>query len=262
MPPTPRRAHGRARPAGPAPAPGARPADGIRRRPAGRPRPAGRQPQARRLRSLARPSAVTLAGLLLAACGGTSKMETAERGPASSPVAATGATAVLRDAAGTVVGEVAFEPAAPDSTGTVVTVEVEGLTDAPGHHGFHVHANDDPANGSGCVADPAAPPDTWFTAVDGHLAGPGESHAGHRGDMPSVLVGADGTARAEFLTDRFTVDDLAGTAVVLHSGADNFGNVPVGSEPDQYSPNGPSAMSATTGTGNAGDRLACGLVTS
>jgi Cu-Zn family superoxide dismutase len=210
---------------------------------------------------------VVAAVLLLSACGGTDTTETAERGSERRPVAA-GATAVLRDAAGTVVGEVAFSrveaaaaAAASTSTpATAVSVELEGLDEHPGNHGFHVHANDDPANGEGCVAEPGAGPDTWFVAVDGHLAAPGEAHAGHRGDMPSVLVAGDGTARAEFVTDRFAVDDLEGTAVVLHEGPDNFGNLPVGSGPDEYSPNAPSALAATARTGNAGARLACGEV--
>jgi Cu-Zn family superoxide dismutase len=168
----------------------------------------------------------------------------------------------MRDAAGGRVGEVTFSRAAgaASTPATAVSVELEGLDEHPGHHGFHVHANDDPANGEGCVAEPGAGPDTWFVAVDGHLAAPGEAHAGHRGDMPSVLVAGDGTARAELVTDRFAVEDLEGTAVVLHEGPDNFGNLPVGSGPDEYSPNAPSALAATARTGNAGPRLACGEV--
>ena len=37
-------------------------------------------------------------------------------------------------------------------------------------HGFHIHANNDPANGQGCVADPAAAKSTWFVSADGHLS--------------------------------------------------------------------------------------------
>jgi Cu-Zn family superoxide dismutase len=167
------------------------------------------------------------------------------------------ARAVLRDVAGAVVGHVELE----DHDGaTEVTVALEGLDATPGHHGFHVHGNDDPANGRGCDADPAAAPEAWFTAVDGHLHDAGQLHGDHRGDMPSVLVTAEGTATASFVTDRFAVTDLAGAAVVVHAGADNFGNVPFGPAGDQYLPNTPAALDATAQTGNAGPRIACGLV--
>lgn len=168
-----------------------------------------------------------------------------------------GATAVLRGPDGTPVGRVAFAAHGP---ATLVTVRIEGLEASPGHHGFHIHANDDPANGSGCIADPIQPPETWFAAVDGHLGAETGWHPGHRGDMPSVLVGADGTAMARFLTDRVTVGELAEAAVVLHAHPDNFGNVPTGDAPDQYTPNGPTAREATAATGNAGPRIACGVV--
>ena len=61
---------------------------------------------------------------------------------------------VLRDAAGAFVGRVVFAP-----TGAVTTVSVSARLNPPqnGIHGFHVHANDNPANGDGCVADPAQP---------------------------------------------------------------------------------------------------------
>ena len=128
-------------------------------------------------------------------------------------------------------------------------------------HGIHVHANDDPANGEGCKADAAMAPPTWFTAVDGHLKQGTATHTDHTGDFPSVLVNKDGTASLRFTTDRFTPAQVVGKAVVLHANADNFGNVPTGSLPDQYRANAEAATTKTTGTGNAGDRMACGLVT-
>ena len=127
-------------------------------------------------------------------------------------------------------------------------------------HGFHIHANDDPANGDGCIADPAAASSTWFVSADGHWNADGQVHAHHTGDMPSVLILPDGTAEVRFLTDRIAIDKLKGRAVVLHAGPDNFGNVPVGSSPAEYTPNSPDAVTATKATGNAGNRIACGLV--
>ena len=62
------------------------------------------------------------------------------------------------------------------------------------------------------------------------------------------------------MTDRFSIDELDGRAVVLHAGPDNFGAVPLGPGPDQYTPNGPAAVDATGKTGNAGKRIACGVI--
>jgi Cu-Zn family superoxide dismutase len=56
------------------------------------------------------------------------------------------------------------------------------------------------------------------------------------------------------------VDDLAGRVVIVHAGPDNFGNIPVGTDPNQYTPNSQSAIDRTAATGNAGDRIACGVI--
>jgi len=170
------------------------------------------------------------------------------------------ASAVLRTADGTEVGHVAFES---DDGATTVDVELDvpdGATAAAAFHGLHVHANDDPANGDGCIADPAQPADTWFTSADGHLRHDDQVHGSHAGDLPPVDLDADGHGRAEFSSGRLTLDDLRGRAVVLHAGLDNLGNVPVGPGPEQYTPNTPAALDKTHATGNAGDRIACGVV--
>jgi len=70
----------------------------------------------------------------------------------------------------------------------------------------------------------------------------------------------DGTARISFTTDRIDPAALRGTAVILHAKPDNFGNIPVGGEPNQYQPNSSAAPDLTARTGNASDRVACGLV--
>ena len=77
-----------------------------------------------------------------------------------------------------------------------------------------------------------------------------------------VYVTSDGTAEAEFTTQRFHAADLAGRAVILHAGADNFGNVPVGPASNHYTANSADATTATANTGNAGTshRLRCGGV--
>ena len=145
------------------------------------------------------------------------------------------AFAVLKDASGQKVGVVAFK----ESRGTV-DVSATVWEVAPGFHGLHVHTVGE------CV-----PP---FTSAGGHYNPTGASHGDHAGDMPSLLVNADGTAELEFETDRFSVSELFdadGSAVIVHAGRDNFANIPA-----RYG--GPD--SETLDTGDAGSRAACGVV--
>jgi Cu-Zn family superoxide dismutase len=48
--------------------------------------------------------------------------------------------------------------------------------------------------------------------------------------------------------------------VIVHAGSDNYGNIPIGDAPDQYTPNSEAATEATAKTGNAGARIACGVI--
>jgi Cu-Zn family superoxide dismutase len=166
--------------------------------------------------------------------------------------------AVLRDPGGHVVGVVTF---AGDRHGTRVTAVLRpnGYVAAAQFHGFHVHANNDPANGSGCIADASKPPATWFVSADAHLARPGQTHGHHQGDMPSLEVTPQGLAVVTFVTTSLSPHDVMGRAVVVHAAPDNFGNVPIGGAADQYTPNSAAAADKTRNTGNAGDRVACGV---
>ncbi|WP_420474515.1 superoxide dismutase family protein [Noviherbaspirillum sp. ST9] len=127
-----------------------------------------------------------------------------------------------------------------EGSGTVsVQAQVHDLP--PGFHGFHVHAVGE------CV-----PP---FTSAGGHFDQDAHTHRDHSGDFPVLLVNADGTATARFNTDRFSVADLFdadGSAVIVHAGPDNYANIPT-----RYA----AAPDATTlATGDAGARIACGVV--
>lgn len=135
----------------------------------------------------------------------------------------------------------------------MASVELTLPAGAPGldaFHGFHVHS----------VGDCVAP----FTSAGGHWNLTGASHGGHTGDMPSVLVGPNGVAAGRFATQRFDVDqlfDADGSAVVLHTGPDNFGNVPLA--PDRYQDQTGwynTAPAGTAFTGDAGMRYGCGVV--
>lgn len=118
---------------------------------------------------------------------------------------------------------------------------------AAGFHGFHVHG-----------VGECTPP---FTTAGGHYSPAGATHGDHAGDMPSLLVNSDGTGQLRFTTDRFSVADLFdadGSAVIVHSGRDNFANIPTRYHSHTEDVFGPD--SATLATGDAGGRIACGVV--
>lgn len=204
-----------------------------------------------------------IAGAAILACytGGCGSADADEQTNvgASEQFATAAATAVLRDASGNVVGRVVFT-----STGgpalIAVTARLPAGAGVDGIHGFHVHANDNPANGVGCVADPAQPATTHFVSADGHFNPGGGTHGDHAGDMPALFFTESGNAAMSFVHDRFNPADIRGRAVIVHQAPDNYGNVPVGTAANQYTPNGPEATTLTQATGNAGARIACGVI--
>ncbi|HUP71433.1 MAG TPA: superoxide dismutase family protein [Acidimicrobiales bacterium] len=170
------------------------------------------------------------------------------------------ASAVILGADGLEVGKVRFEDT---KSKTRVQVDLRAMPKGAAleaFHGFHIHANSDPANGSDCVADATKAASTWFVSADGHLNTTSKTHGDHTGDMPSVFVNNDATVSMTFEIDRIPVSDLGNRVVILHANPDNFGNVPVGTADDQYTA-AKDAMAKTQGTGNAGDRIACGVIT-
>lgn len=154
------------------------------------------------------------------------------------------AVARLQDASGAGVGWARFTP---DGDGVHVKVRAYGLT--PGFHGFHVHTL------GVCEGS------VGFATAGGHYNPAGATHAHHAGDMPILFVKQDGTAELDFRTDSFTVDQLLdadGSAVIVHAGPDNFGNIPSRYLSGALLTPGPDA--ATLATGDAGARAACGVV--
>ena len=210
--------------------------------------PTSKPRRATRIRGLV--AAVAAAGILGVTAVATTSGSASARNP--------WARASLRSADGTRIGNVAFTDNA--SGRTEVSVRLRRATGVDAFHGFHIHANDVSTNGDGCIADAAQPSTTWFVSADGHWKhDPAQIHGRHSGDLPSVFVNSDGTATMTFLVDKLSAAEVVGRAVILHAGADNFANVPVGPNADQYTA-GPDALAKTQATGNAGDRFACGVI--
>lgn len=182
----------------------------------------------RRLTRVLIPAAVVLIALITLAGTAWARQEAA-------PGAA---VARLQDAAGNRLGSVWFLPRSSDKL--AIRVSASFLTE--GFHGFHVHA----------VGKCEAP----FTTAGGHFNPKTRGHGAHAGDLPPLWVDADGRGWMELQSDRFSVADLLdadGSAIIVHAGPDNLGNIPA-----RYAPTGPDA--ATLATGDSGARVACGVV--
>lgn len=161
----------------------------------------------------------------IAGCGGPQHM-TRMQGPGPSAVA------VLDPTKGnTAAGTVSFEHQGAD---VMVVARVTGLKPNQ-EHGFHVHEKGDCSSGDGVSAgghfNPAGTPH-------------GPQHAEHHaGDMPSLKADASGAAEARFRLTGVSVGsgpaDLVGRGVIVHANPDDYKTQP---------------------TGNAGARIACGVV--
>ena len=172
------------------------------------------------------------------------------------PVAGEKLTAQLKMADGTTVATADIAFADGYATVTMQTTAPGELT--PGFHGLHIHAV------GKCEANSVAP--TGGAPGDFNSAGAHFQAAGHTahpasGDLVSLQVRKDGTAKLVTTTDAFTAQDLLGgakTAIIIHEKADNFANIP----PERYQQaNGaPPPDAETLATGDAGKRVACGVI--
>ena len=154
-------------------------------------------------------------------------------------LAATGAQAQsakapLKSADGKDVGSVTLTQT---PSGVLLAVSVKGL--AAGEHAFHVHA-----------VGKCEPP---FTTAGGHF-NPGSKKHGlmasdghHAGDMPNLHIPASGELTVEVVNAAITLEkgkpnsvfDTDGSAVIIHAGKDDYKTDP---------------------TGDAGGRIACGVI--
>jgi Cu-Zn family superoxide dismutase len=172
--------------------------------------------------------------LALAACGTTPPERPAAPPPPPAVSTAQQAVAVLASASGSrVSGRLEI---APMGDGVHIAGEVGGLRPL-GRFGFHVHERGDcsavDASSAGGHFNPAAAPHG--------RAGHGAHHAG---DMDNIEADAEGVARVNVHLRGVTLgggaaNDIAGRAVIVHADPDDYQSQP---------------------TGNAGARLACGLV--
>ncbi len=158
---------------------------------------------------------------------------------------------------GTTVATADIEFADGFATVTVQTT-VSGQL-APGFHGMHIHSV------GKCEADSVAPTGGApgnFNSAGGHFHTSGNSGHPASGDLTSLQVREDGSAMLVTTTDAFTADELLngdGTAIIIHEQSDNFANIP----PERYQQvNGdPPPDQTTLATGDAGARVACGVIT-
>lgn len=160
------------------------------------------------------------------------------------------AHATVRDVNGASLGTVSFFA---DRGKLAVVGQLSGV--APGFHGFHVHAVG--------ICDPRATDPNGnvvpFTTAGPHLNPGGTGHGTHAGDLPSLLVTADGRTTTVTATDALNstqLFDADRSAIIVHAGPDNFANIPA-----RYSAAGvPGPDAATLATGDSGARFACGVI--
>lgn len=165
----------------------------------------------------------TVSGALaLAACAG-GKSE-----PATTPAPAPVAYAQLQDSVGA-----AKARAVITETKDGVDVGLVATSMPTGTYAFHIHA-----------VGTCTPPD--FTSAGGHFNPTDEKHGHHKGDLPNLVVGSDGTGRVEahvagvsLTAGKTPIIDADGAAIVIHARPDD---------------------GVTDPSGNAGPRLACGVI--
>ena len=121
-----------------------------------------------------------------------------------------------------------------------MNIKITGL--APGEHGFHIHQ-------FGNLTEGCKTAGPHFNPKNRLHGGPTDAEeARHYGDLGNVTANADGVAELEMTDDLvslFGEDTVFGRSFVVHANVDDLGK-------------GGHELSSTTG--NAGGRLACGVI--
>jgi Cu-Zn family superoxide dismutase len=123
----------------------------------------------------------------------------------------------------------------PEGDTVRVIAEVTGLT--PGEHGFHIHETGD------CSAPDGSSAGGHFNPTDMPHGAP-DAPAHHVGDLGNLTADASGKATLDRVFDFLTLEgenSIVGRGVIIHAGPDDFTTQP---------------------TGNAGARVACGVISS
>ena len=142
------------------------------------------------------------------------------------------ATAVLSPTKGnTVAGLVTFTKV---EGGVKIVADVTGLT--PGKHGFHIHEFGD------CSAPDGASAGGHFNPSHGEHGAPDAAtrHAGDFGNLEADEAGKAHYERVDSVISLEGADSIIGHGVIVHEKADDLKTQP---------------------TGNAGPRVACGVIT-
>lgn len=116
---------------------------------------------------------------------------------------------------------------------------LSGLSE--GAHGFHVHqkANCGPAEKDGATVPSLAAGGHFDPKGTGRHAGPNGD--GHLGDLPILIVDAQGRATRSSFAPRLKTSDIRGRAMMIHAGGDNYSDKP-------------------KALGGGGKRVACGII--
>ncbi|KAF3335740.1 superoxide dismutase [Carex littledalei] len=125
-----------------------------------------------------------------------------------------------------------------DDGPTTVAVRVTGLT--PGLHGFHLHEYGDTTNGCISTGPHFNPNSTTHGAP--------EDEVRHAGDLGNIVANSEGVAEATIVDSQIPLsgpNSVVGRAFVVHELKDDLGK---------------GGHELSLSTGNAGGRLACGVV--
>ena len=151
------------------------------------------------------------------------------------------ATATVNSISATGVGGSLGTVTFTDSAGgVVITPKLSGLP--PGEHGFHIHEKGDcgPGMNQGKPAAGFAAGGHYDPAHTKKHLGP-LSTAGHRGDLPVLVVDSRGDATKPVIAPHLTVAEIRGHSIMVHAGGDNYSDTPAP-------------------LGGGGARIACGVI--